>query len=125
MGNDRAHNGVFSGLPLTADVPAAIALLSSGQLLRICSSRLRCRPDDDFVDIHIRRLRDGESDSARDRVRRNRHLVAGGGQLDPEGGFRMKSVRTNPGVTIVTRSLSPASWRNPSQNARTANFVAE
>ena len=26
---------------------------------------------------------------------------------------------------IVTRSLSPASWRKPSEMARTANFVPE
>ena len=36
-----------------------------------------------------------------------------------------KSVRTKPGEMIVTRSLSPASWRKPSEMARTANFVPE
>jgi hypothetical protein len=36
-----------------------------------------------------------------------------------------KFVWTKPGETIVTRSLSPASWRKPSEMARTANFVAE
>ena len=30
-----------------------------------------------------------------------------------------------PGELIVTRSLSPASWRKPSEMARTANFVPE
>jgi hypothetical protein len=34
-----------------------------------------------------------------------------------------KSVRTKPGEMIVTRNLSPASWRKPSVIARTANFV--
>jgi len=37
----------------------------------------------------------------------------------------VKFVRTKPGEMIVTRSLSPASWRKPSQMARTANFVPE
>lgn len=36
-----------------------------------------------------------------------------------------KSLWTKPGETIVTRSLSPASWRKPSEMARTANFVPE
>src|SRR5439155_688577 len=36
-----------------------------------------------------------------------------------------KFVRTKPGEMIVTRSLSPASWRKPSEMARTANFVPE
>ena len=43
-------------------------------------------------------------------------------------GFLMesaKSVLTNPDVMIVTRSLSPAFWRKPSEIARTANFVPE
>ena len=37
----------------------------------------------------------------------------------------VKFVRTKPGEMIVTRSLSPASWRKPSEMARTANFVPE
>jgi len=37
----------------------------------------------------------------------------------------MKSVRMKPGETVVTRKESPASWRRPSERARTATFVAE
>lgn len=36
-----------------------------------------------------------------------------------------KGVLTKPTEMIVTRSLSPASWRKPSEMARTANFVPE
>src|ERR1700733_3453874 len=48
--------------------------------------------------------------------------------LDFTSGFvteSVKFVRTKPGEMIVTRSLSPASWRKPSEIARTANFVPE
>jgi hypothetical protein len=34
-----------------------------------------------------------------------------------------KSVWTKPGQTTVTRRLSPASWRKPSEMVRTAFFV--
>jgi hypothetical protein len=55
-------------------------------------------------------------------------LVSGLGGLRFTSGFvtpSAKSVRTKPGEIIVTRSLSPASWRKPSEMARTANFVPE
>jgi len=43
-------------------------------------------------------------------------------------GFVYESARlvlTKPGEMTVTRSLSPASWRKPSEMARTANLVPE
>ena len=38
-------------------------------------------------------------------------------------GILPNAVDVMPGEMIVTRRLSPASWRNPSEMARTANLV--
>ena len=87
---------------------------------------LRSGTDNYLVHINIGRLFDRERNSAGDRIGRHRELVSGRGEL----GFHLrictrsaKFVRTKPGEMIVTRSLSPASWRKPSEMARTANFV--
>ena len=82
------------------------------------------RTDDDLADIDFGWLLDREDDGASDCIRRDRELVPGVFELGSVT-VSTKSVRTKPGVMIVTLSLSPASWRNPSEIARTANFVPE
>ena len=89
---------------------------------------LRSGTDYNLAHINIGRLLDRERNSAGDRLRRHRELVPGVGQLAFTSGFvtaSAKFVRTKPGEMIVTRSLSPASRRRPSEMARTANFVPE
>ena len=79
---------------------------------------LRSGTDNYLVHINIGRLLDREHNSAVDRIRRHRELVSGRGELGFHRGFvtpSVKFVRTKPGEMIVTRSLSPASWRKPSE----------
>ena len=99
-------------------------------LIGVCGNRhtLRGGTDNDLADVDVGRLLDGERDRARDRFRRDRKLIPASSSRAFTAGLvtaSTKSVRTKPGVMIVTLSLSPASWRKPSEMARTANFVPE
>ena len=89
---------------------------------------LRSGTDNDLIHINIGRLLDRERNGAGYRIGRQRELVPGLGELS----FHLRICHSfreicadEPGEMIVTRSLSPASWRKPSEMARTANLVAE
>src|SRR5258708_39231310 len=85
--------------------------------LQQADSDRRRGTDDDFVYINFSRLLDGERNSTSDRRRRNPHLLHPLDNLRFVPGFVMEFARfvwTNPGETLVTRSLSPASCRKVS-----------
>ena len=87
---------------------------------------LRCGTDNNLAHINTGGLLNREHDGSGDRVGRDPHFVHAIVGLAFYFGSVMDSVKfvfTKPGEMIVTRNLSPASWRKPSEIARTANFV--
>jgi hypothetical protein len=89
---------------------------------------LRSAADNNLAHIDIGRLLDREhdgraiaSDGIANLSRAPSSRAFTSGLVTPSAKF----ARTNPGEMIVTRTFSPASMRNPSEIARTANFVAE
>lgn len=87
---------------------------------------LRRGTDNNLAHVNIGGLLDREHDGSGDRVGRDPHFVHAIADLAFYFGLVMDSVKfvfTKPGEIIVTRNLSPASWRKPSEIARTANFV--
>jgi hypothetical protein len=102
--------------------------LPAASRVREAELTLRGGMDNNLVHIDIGRLLDRERTSAGNRFARHCELVRDSPSWPFTSGFgtcSAKSVRVKPGEMIVTRSLSPASWRKLSEMARTANFVPE
>src|SRR5438876_10093995 len=92
--------------------------------IRGSSLRASRRADDDFVNVHVCRLFDGVTHCPRDGIGCQCDFpIIGHGRLVAGSVMVLASSdSTTPGEMIVTR-ISFVSRRNPSEMARTANFV--